>query len=300
METSPPSTEGQLAQVGDLMISYEQFGDPDDETILLVMGLGMQLLGWDPEFCEMLVERGYHVVRFDNRDVGLSSKLSGRVNLPAGIAGFTGSAVYTLDEMAADTAGLLDHLGVGAAHLVGASMGGMISQKLAATRADRVLSLCSIMAGGGKRGLSRMPRPNALRMLLRSPASTREDFIDGTASIFDVIGSPGFPADAELLRERAGASYDRAFAPAGTARQLMAVLAAGNRTGELARVQAPTLVIHGSDDPLVPPAAGRDVAEAIDGARLEVIEGMGHDLPRELWPRFCDLIAENAAAAARA
>ena len=288
----------ELAPVGGLTICYEQFGDPGDETLLLVMGLGMQLLGWDEELCGMLVERGFHVVRFDNRDVGLSSKLSGRVNLAAGFAGLTGSAVYDLDDMAADTAGLLDHLGVDAAHLVGASMGGMIGQKLAARRPERVRSLCSIMAGSGRRSLTTTPRLSALRILLRPPASAREDAIDATVAAFAAIGSPAYPPDPERLRERAARSYDRCFYPAGTARQLMAVMASGNRTAELARIEVPTVIVHGTADPLVPPRAGRDVAAAIAGARLELIEGMGHDLPRELWPRYCDLIAANARAAA--
>ena len=298
MKVSTNASGEELAPVGGLTLCYEQFGDPDDETLLLVMGLGMQMLGWDEELCGMLVERGFHVVRFDNRDVGLSSKLSGRVNLAAGFAGITGSAVYDLDDMAADTAGLLDHLGVGAAHLVGASMGAMIGQKLAATRPERVRSLCSIMAGSGRRSLATTPRPSALRILLRPPASAREDAIDATVATFAAIGSPAYPPDLERLRERAARSYDRCFYPAGTARQLMAVMASGNRTAELARIEAPTVVVHGTADPLVPARAGRDVAAAIPGARLELIEGMGHDLPRELWPRYCDLIAANARAAA--
>ncbi len=151
MEASSPTAGESLARVGKLTISYERFGDPAGEPLLLVMGLGMQMLGWDEEFCELLVDRGFHVIRFDNRDVGLSSKLSGKVNLAAGFAGFTGSAVYDLDDMAADTAGLLDQLEIDSAHLVGASMGGMITQQLAATHPDRVRSLCSIMAGTGRR-----------------------------------------------------------------------------------------------------------------------------------------------------
>ena len=298
MESASTATGEGLARVGKLTISYERFGDPADEPLLLVMGLGMQMLGWDEEFCELLVGRGFHVIRFDNRDVGLSSKLSGRVNLPAGFAGFTGSAAYDLDDMAADAEGLLDHLEIDSAHLVGASMGAMISQQLAAKRPDRVRSLCSIMAGTGRRSLSTTPRPAAMRILLRSPASTREDFIRATTATFSVIGSPAYPPDPEQLRERAAISYDRCFYPAGTARQLMAIMAAGNRTRELARIEVPTVVIHGDSDPLVPPQAGRDVAAAIPGARLELIEGMGHDLPRPLWPRFGELIETNARAAA--
>ena len=292
-----PVVGTQLAEANGIVLCYQEFGDPGDETLLLVMGLGMQMVGWDEELCRQLAERGFHVVRFDNRDTGLSSKIGGRVNVTAGMLGFTGSAVYTLDDMAADAAGLLDHLEVERAHLVGASMGGMIAQKLAATRPDRTRSLCSIMSGTGRRGLTVTPRLDALRLLLTRPASAREDFIEGMERVFAVIGSPDYPPDRERIRERAALSYDRCFHPAGSARQLMAVLASGNRTDELARITAPTVVIHGAADRLVPPRAGRDTADAIPGARFELIDGMGHDLPRELWPRFSELIADNARSA---
>lgn len=285
-----------IAELGGISIAYEAFGDPDDPTMLLVMGLGMQLLGWDAELCEMLAGRGFHVVRFDNRDVGLSTKLEGRrVNLYAGMLGLTGSAAYDLDDMAADALGLIDHLQVERAHLVGASMGGMIAQQLASRHPDRVLSLCSIMSGSGRRRLSTTPRLAALRTLLRKPAVSREAFIDGMVDLFRVIGSPGYPSDPERIRAQAAASYDRSFYPPGTARQLMAVLASGDRTRGLGRISAPTLVVHGSADPLIPPRAGRDVVEGVPGARYEEIEGMGHDLPAELWPRLAQLISENAA-----
>ena len=282
-----------LVKVGRIALCYEEFGRRSDETILLIMGLGMQLLGWDENFCRLLADRGFHVIRFDNRDVGLSSKCSGRVNLNAGMLGRTRSAVYDLDDMAGDAAGLLDELGIERAHLVGASMGGMIAQKLAATKADRVLSLCSIMSSSGQRKLSTTPRPQALRLLLQPPASTREDFIESAIRTFTVIGSPGFPPDPERIRERASRSYDRCFYPAGTARQLMAIMASGNRTPELLSIATPTLVIHGRADPLVPSRAGGDVAAAIPDSRLELIDGMGHDLPVELWPHFVDLIESN-------
>jgi pimeloyl-ACP methyl ester carboxylesterase len=291
-QTSPAGE--QLAQVGRIMLCYEEFGDPANETVLLVMGLGMQMLGWDEEFCEQLAGRGFHVVRFDNRDVGLSSKGTGRANVRAGLLGFTGSAPYDLDDMAADSAGLLDALGVDSAHVVGVSMGGMIGQQLAARYPTRVRSLSSIMASTGRRRPSTTPRPEALMTLLRPPASTREEFVEGTVRIFETIGSPRFPPDPERIRERAARSYDRCFYPIGTARQLMAVLASGNRTRHLRSIDAPTLIIHGREDKLVPPQAGRDVADAISGAHLELIEGMGHDLPIALWPRFQSLIEENA------
>ncbi len=288
------------AQVGEIELVYEEFGAPGEETILLVMGLGMQLLGWDERFCRQLAERGYHVVRFDNRDVGLSTRFgSQRVNLQAGMIGMTASAAYTLAEMAADAVGLLDHLGIERSHLVGASMGGMISQTVAAHYPDRVLSLCSIMSGTGRRSLKTLPRPDILRMLLRPPAKTRAEYIDGIERMFTKIGSPAYPPDTERFREQAGISYDRSYYPAGTARQLMAIMASGNRTDDLRKIRAPTQVIHGGADKLVPAAAGRTTAAAIAGARYEEIEGMGHDLPMQTWDRIIELIVENARRGAR-
>jgi pimeloyl-ACP methyl ester carboxylesterase len=293
-QTKAAGEGSQLAESNGLLLCYQEFGDPEAETILLVMGLGMQMLAWDEEFCELLAMQGYRVVRFDNRDVGLSSKVSGRVNVTAGMLGLTGSAVYTLDDMAADTVGLLDHLGAERAHLVGASMGAMISQKVAATRPDRVASLCSIMSGTGRRRLSTTPRLDALRLLVRSPATTREDYITAATMMFGVIGSPDYPTDKKLLREHAERAWDRCFYPSGVARQLMAVLASGDRTKEVRRITAPTLVIHGLADKLIPPRAGRDTAAAIEGSRLELVPGMGHDFPRQLWQPISEMIIENA------
>lgn len=286
-----------FAKLGEVTIAYETFGDEEDPTMLLVMGLGMQLLGWEEELCLELAGRGFHVVRFDNRDCGLSTKMSGRVNLRAGMLGFTGSAVYDLHDMAADTVGLAEHLGAERVHLVGASMGGMIAQVVAARRPERTRSLCSLMAGSGRRRLNTVPRPDILRLLLRRPADSREAYMDDTVRLLEKIGSPAYRSDPGEVRERAGLAYDRCHFPAGIARQLMALLAAGDRSAELARVEAPTLVVHGRADRLVPVGAGRATAEAIAGARLVEIEGMGHDLPRQLWPRLVDLICENAARA---
>ncbi len=283
----------QLARVNGIELCYDDFGDPEAETILLVMGLGMQMLAWDPEFCGMLAQRGFHVVRFDNRDVGLSTKLGGRVNIPAGMIGLTGSAVYTLDDMAADTLGLIDHLELERVHLVGVSMGGMISQKVACSYPDRVASLCSIMSSSGRRRVGTAPRLDALRMLMQKPARTREAYIESAATMFSVIASPAYPPDPEQLRERAGRAWDRCFCPSGVARQLMAVMASGDRTRELAKITAPTQVIHGRDDRLIPARAGRNTAAAIQRAKLELIEGMGHDLPPGLWERVGELIVHN-------
>jgi pimeloyl-ACP methyl ester carboxylesterase len=284
------------AELGEISLCYEELGDGRGEPLILIMGLGMQMIAWDEGFCEQLTGRGFRVIRFDNRDVGLSSKLAGRrVNLTAGLLGLTRSAAYDLDDMAADTVGLLDHLGLERAHLVGASLGGMIAQQVAALHPERVASLSSIMSGTGRRRPSRMPRPRLLAMLLRSPPPSREDFVEDIVDVFRRIGSPAYPTDVDSLRERAARSYDRCFYPAGTARQLMAVMASGNRTPQLHFIDAPSLVIHGTADRLLPPRAGRDTAAAIPGARLELIEGMGHDLPVQLWPRFAELIEANAA-----
>jgi pimeloyl-ACP methyl ester carboxylesterase len=286
----------EIADLGNgIEIAYESFGDPSDPTILLIMGLGMQMLGWDEAFCRMLVDDGYRVVRYDNRDIGLSTKIGGGPpNVIAGALGMTGSSKYTLREMSADAEGLLDHLEVDRAHLVGVSMGGMIAQSLAAHHSDRVASLCSIMSGPGGRRPSVMPRPSVIGTLLARPPLEREAYAAHVAKLFIRIGSPDYEPDFERLRERALVMYDRCFYPTGSARQLMAIMASGDRTAELHTISCPTLVIHGEADKLMPAGAGRTVARAIPAARYELIEGMGHDLPVELWPRFTRSIVDNA------
>ncbi|MCB0876341.1 MAG: alpha/beta hydrolase [Solirubrobacterales bacterium] len=283
---------------GGIEIAYETFGDPADPAMLLVMGLGMQMLAWDEEFCQALVDRGFHVIRYDNRDIGLSTKVGGGPpNVIAGALGLTGSARYTLNDMAADAIGLLDHLGVERAHVAGVSMGGMIGQTLASRHGDRVASLASIMSGPGGRRPSVMPRLSVMGTLLAKPPVEREAYATHLARIFTRIGSPGFDHDYDRLRQRVLMMYDRCFYPTGTARQLMAIMASGDRTAELRRIHCPTLVIHGKADKLMPPAAGEAVARAVHGSRLELIEGMGHDLPLQLWPRITRAIADNAARA---
>jgi pimeloyl-ACP methyl ester carboxylesterase len=286
------------APVNGIEVAYEVFGDPVDPTVLLVMGLGVQMLGWDEGFCGLLVERGFRVVRFDNRDVGRSSKIEGgaRPNLMAAMAGDASSASYTLDDMADDCVGLLDHLDVGAAHLVGASLGGMIAQTVAVRHPERALSLVSMMSTTGNRAVGQ-PHPVAMPALLRRPPTDREQYVELAVQAFRVIGSPGFEADEEVLRRRAGASFERGYHPDGTARQLLAILASGDRTAALRQLDLPVVVIHGTNDPLIDPSGGTATAGVIPGARLELIEGMGHDLPRQLWPRFVDAIADNAARA---
>jgi pimeloyl-ACP methyl ester carboxylesterase len=291
----------QIAQANGLAIAYEAFGDPAAQPLVLVMGLGMQMIHWDPAFCELLAGRGFCVIRFDNRDTGHSSKIEGeqRPNVLAAMAGNGRSAAYRLNDMAADTAGLLDHLEIESAHVVGVSMGGMIAQQLAARHPDRVLSLCSIMSTTGAR-VAGLPRLSVLGVLFRKAPRDRDAYADHFLSIFKRIGSPGFPLDEERARTLALAGFDRCFHPRGVERQLVAILASGNRTGDLRRIKAPTLVIHGREDRLVPLRAGRATARAIPGAELLVIDGMGHDLPQPAWPRMVDAIERNAARSATA
>ncbi len=289
----------QSARVGGIEIAYETFGERDDPALLLVMGLGTQMLGWDEEFCGLLAGRGFFVVRFDNRDVGRSSSIDGGPppNVGAALAGDTSSASYLLSDMADDAFGLLDVLKIDKTHLVGASMGGMIAQAMAIAHPERVLSLTSIMSTTGSSDVGQ-PKPEGVAALLRAPASDREGFAAGAVEAFRAIGSKGFAFDEEGLRARALRSYDRGFNPLGVARQLMAITASGDRTEALGTLKVPTQVIHGSIDALIGVSGGEATAEAIPGARLEIIEGMGHDLPRGAWPRIVDLIVGNTERAA--
>ncbi|MBW8060390.1 MAG: alpha/beta fold hydrolase [Solirubrobacterales bacterium] len=260
------------------------------------MGLATQMLAWDEPFCAMLAERGFRVIRFDNRDIGHSTKIEA-AGLPKRtdmLLGRRRTAPYLLRDMVDDTTGLMDHLGVDAAHLVGASMGGMIAQTVAIRRPERVRSLVSIMSSTGSRWLG-VPTWKAFGALFAHPAVGREAAVEHTVRIFRIIGSPGYPLDEARLRELADASYDRSHSRAGIARQLHAVTASGDRTHALRNVRVPATVIHGASDPLVRPAAGRATARAIPGARLHTIVGMGHDLPRELWPTYVEEIAATAA-----
>jgi pimeloyl-ACP methyl ester carboxylesterase len=275
-------------------LAYESFGDPEDPLMLLVMGLGVQMLGWDTRFCRELVKRGFHVVRFDNRDVGHSTKLeeAGLPNLMGALTGDLSSAAYTLEDMADDTAGLIEHLGGGPAHVVGASLGGMIGQTLAARRPDLVASLTSIMSSTGNSAVGQ-PLDTVLPVLLTPAPPHREAFVEMSVETFKAIGSPGFPGNEDRVRALAGASFDRCYHPAGVGRQLMAAVASGDRTEVLRTIRAPTLVIHGEDDPLIQHSGGEATAEAIPDAELISIPGMGHDLPEQLWPRFVDAIVGN-------
>jgi pimeloyl-ACP methyl ester carboxylesterase len=284
----------QFADLGDITLCYETFGDPQHPTLLLIMGLATQMIGWHEDFCAQLAGRGFHVVRFDNRDSGRSTHIKG----PAPTAGqlvrrSKKAAHYRLTDMADDAAGLLDHLGVDQAHVVGASMGGMIAQTLAIRHPQRVLSLVSIMSNTGAQ-LSGQPALAVYPLLLKAAPREREAFADHVASVFDKIGSPGFDRDLDEVRDMARLSYDRDRDAAASGRQLAAIIASPNRTKDLARITAPTLVIHGKADKLVRPSGGRAAARAIPGARLMLVDGMGHDLPRGAWERIVDGIVDNA------
>ncbi|HKF82181.1 MAG TPA: alpha/beta hydrolase [Solirubrobacterales bacterium] len=288
----------QLAPANGIKLCYQEMGDPDGEPLLLVMGLATQMIAWDEEFCGMLAERGFRVVRFDNRDIGRSTKLRsaglpGKVDL---FVGRRGTAPYLLRDMAADTFGLMDHLGIESAHLVGASMGGMIVQTAAIENPARVRSLTSIMSTTGSRRVGH-PSYKTFGLLLGNPPREREAAIERVVKTFEVIGSPGYPFEEERVRKIAGRSFDRGHSEAGIARQLHAITASGDRTPSLRKLDLPALVIHGRKDLLVNPSGGRATAKAIPNARLKMVEGMGHDLPRALWPDFAEEIAANAARA---
>ncbi|MEA2440635.1 MAG: hypothetical protein QOH76_2059 [Thermoleophilaceae bacterium] len=269
---------------GAVDIAYETFGEPGRPVVLLVMGLGAQMIGWHDDFCRALAH-GHHVVRFDNRDAGESQWLEGQVDLVACAAGDTSSALYTLEDMADDAVGLLDALGLGSAHVVGASMGGMIAQTLAIQHPERVLSVTSIMSTTGEPGLGE-PTDEATGVLLSPPATNRDEAMDRAVAGNRVLGSPGFRRDVQDIRARAARAWDRGVNPAGFARQLAAIYASGDRTPALRSLDVPALVVHGEADPLVPVAGGRATAAAIPGAELWVVPGMGHDLPRALWPEL--------------
>jgi pimeloyl-ACP methyl ester carboxylesterase len=288
----------ELARVNGVEIAYERLGDPSGQPLLLVMGLGMQLIHWDRELCDLLVERGFHLIRFDNRDSGHSTKIDAPVpDARRALVGLRVDAPYLLRDMAADAVGLLDHLGIPAAHVVGASMGGMIAQTIAIEHPERVLSLTSIMSTTGEKRVGR-PKFRVWGVLVRQAPRQKDGYIDHFVRVFKMIGSRGFPFDEQRIRELAAATYERDHDPRGTGRQLAAIIASGDRTPQLRELRVPTTVIHGRDDPLVPFRGGRATAEAIADARLIAIPGMGHDLPREIWRMVVDAVAENAARAA--
>jgi pimeloyl-ACP methyl ester carboxylesterase len=273
-------------------LAYERLGDPQAPPVLLLMGLGAQLVGWPDGFCDELVRCGLHVIRFDNRDAGESTHLTDAPppSFLAALGGDCSSAAYNLSDMAADSVGLLDVLGIDSAHLVGASMGGFIAQTIAIEHPRRVRSLTSIMSSTGARTVGQ-PHPEAMQLFAGGLPTNREQAVQKALDGSRLIGSPGFPPDLEALAERARRAFDRAFDPPGIVRQAVAVIASGDRTAGLRSVGVPALVIHGTADRMCDVSGGHATAAAIPGAELVVIEGMGHDLPRQLWTDFSAKIA---------
>jgi pimeloyl-ACP methyl ester carboxylesterase len=293
----------QIAHANGIDICYEIFGDAKAEPMLLIMGLGAQMIHWDDEFCRQLAARGFRVIRFDNRDIGKSSKLSGGKRLTAvellklRFLKIPVAAPYTLLDMAKDTISLMDVLGIQSAHLVGASMGGMIAQEIAISFPQRVRSLTSIMSTTGN---PKVPPPTreASAILMAPPPATKEEFFVRFAQTWKILRGGSFPDDEALDRSRAERTYERGLNPAGVGRQLRAILASGSRKERLRAVKAPTLVIHGSVDPLVRPEGGKDTAASIPGAKFLLVEGMGHALPIPMWPPVIDAIDKHAHGAA--
>jgi pimeloyl-ACP methyl ester carboxylesterase len=280
-------------------IRYETVGDPADPALLLVMGLGAQLIDWPREFCEQLAARGLYVILFDNRDAGLSTALDelGVPDIPALLRGDRSAAPYLIADLAADTAALLAELGIERAHVVGVSMGGMIAQQLTIDHPELVASLCSIMSNTGDRVAGRAT-PEAAAALFRPPVAGRDANLAAMVESARLIGSPAYPLDDDERLRRATVKYERSHRPEGRTRQYAAIVASPDRTPALAKVAVPALVIHGEADPLITVSGGRATAAAIPGAELLVLPGMGHDLPQPLWPRMIDAIMANIARAA--
>ena len=292
------------ASSGEVDIHYEDMGDPADPAVLLIMGLGAQMIFWRAEFCQKMIDQGLRVIRFDNRDVGLSGKLpehhSGAALLPRMARSFLGMAspaAYTLEDMADDAAALLDHLGVDRAHVVGASMGGMIAQVFAARHRARTRALGVIFSSNNQSALP-PPGPQQLLAVLSKPSGTgRDAIIDNAVRVTKIIGSPGFPRPDDAIRAEAVEVYDRSYYPAGVGRQFAAILGSGSLRRYNRQTTAPTVVIHGKADKLMRPSGGRAIARAIPGARLVLFDGMGHELPEPLWD---DIVGELQATFAHA
>ena len=282
-----------------IQIEYETFGTSSDRPLLLIIGLGGQMIHWDEDLCKDLAKRGYYVIRFDNRDVGRSTKFEAAAvpNIPETIGkilrGEEFQPPYTLEDMADDAVGLLDALGLRKAHICGMSMGGMIAQTIALRHPSRVLSLISIYSTTGNRELPQ-PKPEILEILIALPPDKKEAYIEHMLRVFKAIAGPRFGVDEAWTRRTMAESFDRSYYPQGVARQLVAILTQRDRRSALASLKVPTLVIHGTDDPLVPVEAGKDTAKSIPGSRLILIEGMGHDLPHGgAWPQIIEAIAEH-------
>jgi len=308
MSQTVVESEELLAPVGrGIELCYQTFGDPADEPLLLVMGLGGPMTWWDPEFCRLLAEAGFFVIRYDNRDIGRSTKLDGReaghVTFPKLAKAFLGLPVtpaYTIADMADDAAGLLDHLarehGIGPAHVFGISMGGMIAQTLAIKHPDKVRSLVSMMSTTGKRTVG-FQHPSLFPTLLAKKVG-KDAYVEGSVRVWRMIGSPGYPATEAEVRKRAVDTYERGVTGAGVARQMLAVVSQPDRTAELRRLTIPATVIHGLADKMVHVSGGRATSMAIPGSELLLVDGMGHDMPQELWPRYVRAVRRTADRAA--
>ena len=284
------------AKINGINIEYEVHGADNGEPLLMIMGLGSQMTRWPPAFYEKLVAKGFRVIRFDNRDVGLSQKFSGAPSVEsvvgALIQGQKPDIPYTLDDMAADAVGVLDHLGIKRAHVSGASMGGMIGQLVAADYSERVLSFTAVFTTTGNPALP-PSTPEAMAVLTArapDPKKDLEAYLDQAVINQRTIGSPGFPFDEKIMRERLRSDVLRCYEPAGVARQLAAVIANGDRRPKLGKIKAPTVVLHGDSDPLVNVEGGKDLAANVPGAELRIVAGMGHDLPVALYDTIVDAI----------
>lgn len=290
----------QRARVGDVELAYETFGNPGDPAMLMIMGLGSQMIFWPEGLLEQLAQRGYRVIRFDNRDAGRSTKFeeAGIPSLTRVLSGDVSEAPYLLSDMAADAVGLLTHLGVDEAHVVGISQGGMIAQTVALEHPQRVFSLACLMSSTGDPNVGQ-PHPDGLQALMWRPGDDRATYIEDFVGARRLIAGGGFPIDEEATRRLAERAYERRSHPDGTMRQLAALLASGDRTEGLRGLDVPTVVIHGELDPLIDVSGGKAIAAAIPGARLELVAGLGHDLPREVWPLIVDAVTENADNAGR-
>jgi pimeloyl-ACP methyl ester carboxylesterase len=285
------------AKANGIEIEYDTFGDHSSSPLLLIMGLGAQMIQWEDEFCKQLADKGLYVIRFDNRDVGLSTKFeeAGVPNIMAAITAIMErqevQSFYSLDDMADDAIGLMDALSIKKAHICGASMGAAITQVIGYRHPSRALSLTPIMGSTGNPDLPQS-KPEAMQFLLTPAPVEREAYIEHMVKMQKITWG-SFPFDEQDTRKKTAAAYDRGFYPQGVARQLMATIANGNRKPRLSSVTAPTLVIHGAEDPLIPVEGGRDTAEAITGAKLLIIDKMGHSLPKEVWPQIVDAIVKN-------